>query len=396
MKTHTSAKRTAASPKATTSSVAQPPRVDPQVLMKSPLDYFCAIEDPRLERTRAHLLEDIIFITIAAVICGADTWNDIANYGQAKQPWLRKYLKLPNGIPSHDTINRFFSALDPGQMEKAFLQWIREVANLTKGEVVSIDGKSLRATKSRDGKQIVHMVSAWASANKLSLGQVKVEEKSNEITAIPKLLEVLALSGCIITIDAMGCQTGIAAKIVEKKADYILAVKGNQGCLEEEARKVAQETPPASETTETERRHGRVERRKCTVYYDLGLIRSANRWAGLKSVIKIESTRQEESTGKQESETRLYISSLKKEAKEMAGHIRAHWGIENSLHWVLDVAFDEDASRKRAGHAAQNYAILNRIALNLLKHEKGKIRSIKGKRLDAGWDNDYLLKILKN
>jgi len=349
-----------------------------------------------VERTRAHLLEDIIFITIAAVICGADDWNDIENYGKAKLPWLSKYLKLPNGIPSHDTFNRFFSALDPKQMENAFLQWVSEVAKLSKGEVVSIDGKSLRATKSKDGKRIVHMVSAWASANKLSLGQVKVEEKSNEITAIPRLLEVLALSGCIVTIDAMGCQTDIAAKIKEKGADYILAVKGNQGRLEEDARRVVSRTVAASETTQSERGHGRVETRKCSVYYDLGLMETAGRWAGLGSVIKIESTRYVEATGKLEQETRLYISSLKQDADAMAGHIRAHWGIENSLHWVLDVAFGEDASRKRAGHAAHNYAILNRIALNLIKHEQSKKRSVKGKRLDAGWDNDYLLKILLN
>jgi predicted transposase YbfD/YdcC len=364
--------------------------------MKSPLDYFAAIEDPRVERTKAHLLEDIIFITIAAVICGADTWDDIENYGKAKLPWLRKYLKLPNGIPSHDTINRGFSALDPAQMEEAFLQWIGEVASLTKGEVASIDGKSLRGAKSKDGKRVVHMVSAWASANKLSLGQVKVDEKSNEITAIPKLLEVLALSGCIITIDAMGCQTGIAGKIMEKGADYILAVKGNQGRLEEDVRKVIQTARPASEATETGRGHGRMETRKCSVYYDLELMETAGKWAGLRSVIKLESTRYIEATGAGEKEVRLYISSLKQEAKAMAGYIRAHWGIENSLHWVLDVAFGEDASRKRAGHAAQNYAILNRMALNLMKNDKSKKRSIKGKRLDAGWDNEYLLKILKN
>jgi predicted transposase YbfD/YdcC len=364
--------------------------------MKSPLDYFSAIEDPRVERTKAHSLEDIIFITIAAVICGADTWNDIENYAKAKLPWLRKYLKLPNGIPSHDTINRLFSALDPEQMEQAFIQWISEVATLTKGEVVSIDGKSLRATRSRDGKTIVHMVGAWASANKLSLGQVKVEEKSNEITAIPKLLETLELSGCIITIDAMGCQTDIAAKIKEKQAEYILAVKGNQGRLEEDVRRVAEQTRPGSETTETGRGHGREETRKCTVYYDLRQMKTAGRWAGLGSVIKIESTRRIEATGEQQKETRYYISSLKQKAEAMAGHIRAHWGIENNLHWVLDVAFGEDASRKRDGHAAQNYAILNRIALNMLKNETTKKRSIKGKRLDAGWDNDYLLKILQN
>jgi len=200
--------------------------------MESPIDYFSNLPDPRVERTKEHLLEDIVFITIAAVICGAETWNDIENYGVSKESWLKKYLRLPNGIPSHDTFNRVFSTLDPDELEKCFLDWVRAVSQLSKGEVVSIDGKAIRGSRDKGKKSIVHMVSAWASKNQLSLGQVKVNDKSNEITAIPKLLQVLFLKGCIVTIDAMGCQTNIAKEIIKKEADYILAVKGNQESLE--------------------------------------------------------------------------------------------------------------------------------------------------------------------
>lgn len=364
--------------------------------MKTPIDYFSEMEDPRIDRTKEHKLEDIIFIAIAAVICGAETWNDIENYGKSKEAWLSQYLELPNGIPSHDTFNRVFSALDPEELESCFLGWVKSVSDLTKGEVVSIDGKSIRGSKDKGSKSIVHMVSAWANINQLSLGQVKVNDKSNEITAIPKLLEVLAIEGCIVTIDAMGCQTDIAGKIIKGGADYILAVKGNQGGLEEGLLDTIKLEKPLATWEDTDFGHGRIETRKCSVYTDLSHIEQPQRWENLKCLVKVEATRHIKSSGHEESEVRLYISSLPPDAEKIGKSIRAHWGIENSLHWVLDVAFGEDKSRKRSGDAAQNFSVINRIALNLLKQEKSKKRSIKGKRLDAGWDNDYLIKILKN
>ena len=364
--------------------------------MKSPIDYFAELTDPRMDRTKDHLMEDIIFITIAAVICGAETWNDIEQYGKSKQSWLSQYLRLPCGIPSHDTFNRFFSALDPEAFEGAFLSWIKDISALTEGEIISIDGKTIRGSRSCGSKHAVHIVSAWASANQLSLGQVKVEEKSNEITAIPKLLNVLAIKGCIVTIDAMGCQRDIASKIIEREADYILAVKGNQGGLEENVRETVRFTHVSSEWVEEDFGHGRIESRRCSVYRDLSFIENAAMWKGLKGVVKIESSRYIKSTGKEESETRLYITSSEACAEVIGKGIRSHWGIENKLHWQLDLSFREDQSRKRDGYSAQNFSLLNRIALNLVKNEQSRKRSVKGKRLDAGWNNDYLLKILTN
>jgi predicted transposase YbfD/YdcC len=362
--------------------------------MKSPIKYSAKMKDPRTEWTSEHLLQDIIFIAIAAAICGGESWNDIENYGKAKELWLKKYLGLPNGIPSHDTFNRVFSALDPEQFESCFVEWIKEVAQLTNTEVVSIDGKTLRGTTGRTGKALVHMVSAWATDNSLVLGQVKVDDKSNEITAIPRLLEVLELSGCIVTIDAMGCQTAIAEKIVEKGADYILAVKGNQPGLEQEALRITQTVKPTSRSEQEEKGHGRIETRNCFVY-DVSSVKGVfDRWKDVSSLIKIETGRYTGSTGKYETQTRLYISSLRVDAQKASEYVRSHWNIENRLHWTLDVSFNEDQSRKRAGYSARNFSIINRIALNLLKNDKTKKRSVKGKRLDAGWDNDFLLNIL--
>lgn len=364
--------------------------------MTSPLDYFGELKDPRVERTKFHLLEDIIFITIAAVICGADSWNDIENYGKAKESWLKQKLKLPNGIPSHDTFNRVFSAISPSQMEKCFVKWIKSVCELTQGEVVSIDGKTIRGSRDKGSKSIVHMVSALAELNHLSLGQVKVGDKSNEITAIPKLLDVLEIKGCIVTIDAMGCQTEIAEKIIEKEADYILAVKGNQGSLEEGIIDTIKFEKPIETYEDIDYGHGRIETRVCSIYTDFSHIENWSRWKNLQCIAKVDSNRYIKSTGVNEAEMRLYICSVIPCAENIGKSIRAHWGIENSLHWVLDVAFKEDHSMKTNPIAAQNFSIINRIALNLLSNEKSKKRSVKGKRLDAGWNNDYLLKILKN
>ncbi len=362
--------------------------------MDNPLKYFSELRDPRVERNRDHLLEEILLIAIAAVLSGAESWNDIADYGKAKREWLKTFLTLPGGIPSHDTFNRVFAALDPLEMEKGFAAWVSSIAKLTAGEVVAIDGKALCGSRESGKKKLVHMVSAWAEGNGLVLAQRKVDEKSNEITAIPKLLDALELAGTVVTIDAMGCQKTIAEKIVGKKADYILAVKENQGLLLEEIKDSFRQLPIEFVAEEIDCGHGRVEQRRCSVIADLGLIEKAAEWASLQGLVRIEAERYHKLTGKTEREIRYYITSLKPDAARLNRAIRQHWGIENKLHWVLDVGFGEDLSRKRAGHAAQNFSPLNRIALNMLKQEKTSKRGIKGKRLNAAWDHPYLLKLL--
>jgi predicted transposase YbfD/YdcC len=362
--------------------------------MENPLKYFAELKDPRVERNRDHLLEEILLIAIAAVLSGAESWNDIEEYGKSKRDWLQTFLTLPHGIPSHDTFNRVFTALDPEQLEKGFVAWVSSIAKLTAGEVVAIDGKALCGTRQSGNKGIVHMVSAWAESHGLVLGQRKVDEKSNEITAIPKLLEALALSGTVVTIDAMGCQKSVAEKIVAKEADYILAVKENQGHLLEEVKDSFRMLASESVAEEIDCGHGRVEKRICSVIGDTSLLENAAAWTGLRGLVRIEAERYHKVSGKIEREIRYYITSLKPEALPLNRMIRQHWSIENKLHWVLDVAFGEDASRKRAGHAAQNFSLLNRIALNLLKQDTSLKRGIKGKRLKAAWDHPYLLKLL--
>ncbi len=259
--------------------------------MENPLKYFAELRAPRVERTREHVLEEILLIAIAAILSGAESWNDIEDYGDAKQEWLKTFLTLPSGIPSHDTFNRVFTALDPAELEKGFVAWVSSMARLTDGEVVSVDGKSLRGTRQGAGKAIVHMVSAWAGANNLVLGQRKVDDKSNEITAIPKLLEALELSGTVVTIDALGCQKAIAEKIVEKKADYILAVKDNQGHLLEEVKDSFRMLQAVSVTEEIDCGHGRVERRNCAVIADTTLVEQAAEWTALQGLVRIEAER---------------------------------------------------------------------------------------------------------
>jgi len=362
--------------------------------MENPLKYFAELRDPRVERNREHLLEEILLIAIAAVLSGAESWNDIEQYGEDKQEWLQTFLTLPSGIPSHDTFNRVFAALDPEEMEKGFVAWVSSIAKLTAGEVVAIDGKTLCGTRETGKKTLVHMVSAWAEGNGLVLGQRKVEEKSNEITAIPKLLRALELTGTVVTIDAMGCQREIASRIIDKQADYVLAVKENQGLLLEQMKDSFLLLDADSVAEQIDCGHGRVEQRKCSVIADLSLIEKSAQWASLQGLVRIESERYHKPTGKIEREIRYYITSLRADATRLNSVIRQHWGIENKLHWVLDVGFSEDLDRKRAGHAAQNFSILNRIALNLLKQEKSLKRGIKGKRLKAAWNHPYLLKLL--
>lgn len=362
--------------------------------MNNPLKYFAELHDPRVERTREHLLEEILLMALAAILSGAESWYEIEGYCQAKQEWLQGFLKLPGGIPSHDTFNRVLSGLDPAEMEKGFMAWVSSIAQLTAGEVVAIDGKTLRGTRESGKKALVHMVSAWATANNLVLAQRKVEEKSNEITAIPRLLDALELSGTVVTIDAMGCQRGIAEKIVGRKADYILAVKENQGHLLDGIKDSFRMLPAAAEAEEIDCGHGRVERRRCSVIADTSLVETAAEWPSLLGLVRIEAERYHKTTGKTEKEIRYYITSLKPDAGRLNRAVRQHWGIENKLHWALDVSFGEDLDRKRQKNAAQNFSLLNRIALNLLKQDTFTKLGIKGKRLKAGWDNDYLLQLL--
>ncbi len=366
--------------------------------------HFAAIKDPRVERSKRHLLIDIITLTLCAVVGGAETWEDIELYGKCKYKWFKKFLKLPNGIPSHDTFNRVFSRLDPEQLQKCFLNWVKSISSLIEGEIIAIDGKTLRHSydKSNNQKAIV-MVSAWAQQQGLVLGQRKVEGKSNEITAIPELLKVLYLKGAIVTIDAIGCQKEIVSTIIEKQANYLITVKKNQRLLYEEIEalfKQALKTDWAegehSQYKLKQAEHGRQETRFYRSLTNLGLTLIAQEnWCQISSLGMAEYMRVKPN-GKTTIERRYYISSLSLSAQEFSRIIRGHWSIENQLHWVLDVAFHEDNSRVRKDNAPENLAIIRHIALNLLKQDRREKGSIRSKRNRAGWDNEYLLSLLIN
>lgn len=354
--------------------------------------YFWGMKDPRIDRRKVHKMEDLIFISIACVLCGGESWYDMELYCKLKYDWLKTILELPGGIPSHDTFNRFFSALDPKEFESCFIKWTNSIMERTDGEVISIDGKTMRGTRGID-KSAVHIVSAWADTNELVLGQIKTDQKSNEITAIPELLNVLLIENCIITIDAMGCQKNIAEQIINQKGDYVLAVKGNHGNLLHDIEDSFKLLKSESTTEELDMGHGRVETRKCSVITDFQLVENSQDWIGLTAIARIESVRYFKATKKTESDTRYYICSIS-ESKKINQAVRSHWGVENKLHWTLDMTFHEDYQRARTKNAAQNLSMLNKICLNILKNDSLKA-SIKGKRKAAGWENSYLLKLIK-
>jgi predicted transposase YbfD/YdcC len=329
------------------------------------ISIFGTIDDPRSHINKLHDLVDILLIGIISVICGAETWNQMVEFANSKEDFLRKFLKLENGIPSKDTINRLFSAIDSNQFENSFIEWVNSISQITKGQVIAIDGKTIRGAKSKGKKSPVHMVSAWANENNLVLGQVRVNEKSNEITAIPQLIEKLMLEDCIVTIDAMGTQTDIAEKIIDNGADYILAVKENQKQLSEEIKDEFKFSKVIDTNTNIDYGHGRIETRKCSVISDFLFIdNKEDKWKNLKQIVKIESLREFKNSDKaDEISVRYYISSLENNAEQYQQNIRSHWGVENKLHWTLDVGFSEDASRKRNKNATQNYSVLLKIAL---------------------------------
>lgn len=357
---------------------------------------FSQINDPRSHINKRHKLIDILIIGMLSVICGAETWQEMETFAKSKYEFLKIFLDLPNGIPSDDTINRLFTAIDSSEFEKCFGEWIKHISTLVDGQVLAIDGKALRGAKSRGVKSPIHMVSAWACDNNIVLGQVRVNDKSNEITAIPALLELLNIEGNIITIDAMGCQTKIAKDIIDKKGNYILAVKSNQANLLDQIKDEFLFSKEMTTNTTVDGDHGRIETRECSVISSFTEMKDVDKWENLTTIIRVKSKREfKNSDKKEENSIRYYIGSFKAEAVDFQKSIRSHWAIENKLHWTLDVAFGEDASRKRKGHSAQNYSILLKIALNLIKNEKSSKQSVKTKRLRAAWDNEYLLKILK-
>jgi predicted transposase YbfD/YdcC len=365
--------------------------------------HFGGLDDPRVERTKKHSLGAILLIALCAVICGADSWVEVEQFGRAKRVWLATLVALPHGIPAHDTCGRVFAALNPAQFAAGFRSWVQGVHRATGTEVIGVDGKALRRAHRRGaGLGPLHRVSAWASQSRLVLAQVAVPDKTNELGALPTVLAMLALEGCIVTIDAMGCQTAIAQTIIDAQADYVLALKGNQVRLANDVAALFTDAVAVDfvgiehDTHRTrEKDHGRVEGRQTWVISDPTHLRYADpqeRWAGLRSLVMVRATTH--SAAGVSIQTRYYLSSLRGSARQIQEAVRSHWGIENGLHWIRDMAFREDECRVRAGHAAHNFAILRHTALNLLRHETSLRCGVKAKRLRAGWHSAYLLKVV--
>jgi predicted transposase YbfD/YdcC len=365
------------------------------------LRHFGQLKDPRVNRTKKHSLTDILTLAICAVICGADGWAQVAQFGRCKFKWFKTFLELPNGIPSHDTFGRVFAALDPQAFEACFMRWIGELATASAGRLIAIDGKTIRRSlDSASGKAAIHLVSAWCSANELVLGQIATDAKSNEITAIPELLKLLDLNGAVVTIDAAGCQKKIAEQIVSQGGHYILQLKGNQTALHEEAVALFDhcltddcQGIAYSTAASLDKGHGRIEQRRLWATSQIDWFAEKGKWKNLRCLIRV--LAQRTVGGQTSSEYRYYISDLPADgASQLLAYIRGHWGVENNLHWSLDINFREDDRRIRDGHAAENFSRLSRIALNLLQAEKTNGGGIKTKRLCCGWDHDYLLKVL--
>ena len=361
------------------------------------IEHFSTIQDPRLNRKQCHSLENIFFIALCAVICGCDSWVAVEKFGKMKQSWFEKYLHLEHGIPSHDTFGRVFSLICPEQFQACFSSWIQSIVKEVAGDVIAVDGKCLRRSYDKENnKAAIHMVSAWSSANQLVLGQVKVAEKSNEITALPMLLDALDIAGAVLTTDAMHTQTKSAQQIVAKGADYVMALKGNRSSLHEDVTVFFEQTPDAypldhHKTIDSE--HGRIEEREVWVCNDVDWLLEEHDFPHLGSIIKVKSRRIEREDSSED--VRYFISSITDQSAEKLGsYVRAHWSVETSLHWCLDMAFDEDRCRIRVGHADENMAMLRHLSLNLLKQEKTAKVGIKIKRQMAGWDEQYLLKLL--
>jgi predicted transposase YbfD/YdcC len=365
--------------------------------------HFSALQDPRIDRTKRHPLLEMVFIAVCALLSGANDFVGMEKFGKAKRDWLKKYLELPNGIPSHDTFGRVLQALSPQEFVDCFRSWVTNFHEQKKGDQICIDGKTARASHDRPAEQNpLHVVSAWATDQGLLLGQVAVDEKSNEITAIPKLLEMLELAGALVTIDAMGCQREIASQIHAKRGDYILAVKGNQEHLEEDLIAAfaaaddrrdqghEDDLPTVHESADDD--HGRAEQRRCEALPAPKTMRNRDHWAGLQSICRVTRTYIEKGVDK--SEVRYFISTLPAKAKKLAVGVRGHWGIENGLHWVLDMVFAEDRSRARVGHAQENLALLRRWALSVQLQNKTVTGSMEKKRLQTGWNDQNLEKLL--
>ena len=368
--------------------------------------HFAALTDPRIDRTKVHRLSDLVTIALCAVLCGANDWVGVETFGHAKEPWLRTFLALPGGIPSHDTFGRVFARLDPAEFQRCFVAWVQAVAPATAGQVVAVDGKTLRRSHDRrHGQAALHLVSAWATHSGLVLGQEATRAKSNEITAIPRLLQLLALTDCVVTIDAMGCQTAIAAQIRAQQADYVLALKDNHPKLhaavaaafaDARAAGPGDWTPTEQDVVRTlGKDHGRVELRRYWTLSDpelLAYLDPPGAWVGLRTLVQVEAERR--IAGTVTTDTRYFLSSLPSDARVLGQAVRRHWQVENQLHWVLDVTFREDASRVRVGDGAQNFAVLRHLALNLLRQESTRRGSIATKRFRAALDDTYLHTLL--